>query len=261
VIRIANNENPIKQYEVAIATRNPRLRYQILKVINRLKLKYVVCSPDDSVCEYAKVIITSKNEAVSFDETPAQIIENDINDEFVIPLLLKLNDIHKPMNMVLGIDPGMRFGFAIIIDGVTVHTKRVNSPSLAADITIRWTNHIKHYFPQCQVCIRIGTGSRLYSTLYLREIMRRDNELAIELVNEQNTSRFGKSDQLSAILIAGRWGKPLGNNPDLSLKPKRGYVKSIKHLISQLTEGKRSLSTKEARSIIRGEKSLDFFLN
>jgi hypothetical protein len=261
VISIAKNGNLFKRYEVAIATRNPRLRYRILAILNRLKLKYVVCSPDDSECEISKVIITTKDEASRFDDVRVIIVENDTHDEFVLPLLMKLNGIHKPMNAVLGIDPGMRFGLALVIDGVTIHTKRVNSPHLAADITINWVQHIEYNFPPCPVRIRIGRGSRLYLILYLRDIIRRDIELAIELVDEKNTTRIGKSDQSSAILIAGRWGKPLGNNPDLSLEPKGGYIKALKRLISQLTEGKRLLSTEEARAIIRDEKPLDFFLN
>jgi hypothetical protein len=253
--------NSVTRYEVAIATRNPKLRYRILKLLNRLKIKYVVCSPDDFECEYAKVIVTTKAEASRFGENPLVLVENGTNDEFVIPLMMKLNDIRKPMNVVLGIDPGMRFGLALVIDGITVHTKRVNSPTFAAEISIRWIHQLICNSPECQLCIRVGMGSLLYSTLYLREVLRRDNELTIELVNEQNTTRIGKSDQSSAILIAGRWGKSLGSHPDLSLEPKGGYVKSLKRLISQLTEGKQSLSTEDALAIIRDEKPLDSFLS
>ena len=260
VIRIAKKTGIIVRYEVAVATRNPKLRYHILELLNKLKLKYLVCAPDDPECEYAKVVVTTKDEAARFEEYPMVIIENDTSEEYVIPLMMKLNDIRNPMNMVLGIDPGMRFGMALVVDGVTLHTKRTNSPILAAEITIRWSNYIKSNFPQCKLCIRIGTGSRLYSTLYLRNLLRRDNELSIELVNEQYTTRKGKSDQSSAIIIAGRWGKSLSQNPDLSLEPKGGYIKSLKRLISQLTEGKQSLSTDEAQSIIQDTISLEDFL-
>lgn len=261
MIRIAKSEHPFIRYEVAIATRNPRLRYRILELLKKTKLKYVVCSPDDSECEYAKVIITTKDEASRFDEPPLVIVENESSDDFIILLMIKLNDINNPMNAVLGIDPGMRFGLALVIDGTTIHTKRVNSPNIAVDLTVNWAHYIQHNFQQCQLRLRIGTGSRLYSTLYLREILRRDIELSIELVNEQNTTRIGKSDQTSAILIAGRWGKALGNSPDLSLEPKGGYIKSLKQLVSRLTEGKRSLSTEEAHSILHDDKPLDYFIN
>ena len=161
---------------------------------------------------------------------------------------------------MLGIDPGMRFGMALVIDGIVIHTKTINSPNLAVDATLDWAHYIQDNFRQCQLRLRIGAGSRLYSTLYLREILRRDTELLIELVNEQNTTRIGKSDQTSAVLIAGRWGKALGRNPDLSLEPKGGYIKSLKRLISQLTEGKRSLSTEEAHSILCDDEPLDSFI-
>jgi hypothetical protein len=165
------------------------------------------------------------------------------------------------MIAVLGIDPGMRFGMALVVDGTTIHTKSATSPNLAVDTTVCWVQYMQSNFQQCPLRLRIGSGSRLYSTLYLRELFRRNTKLAIELVNEQYTTRIGKSDQTSAIIIAGRWGKTLSKNPDLSLEPKGGYIKSLKQLVSQLTEGKRSLSTEEAHSILRDEKSIDYFIS
>ena len=97
MIRIAKNEKPIIRYDVAIATRNPRLRYQIITILNQLKLKYIVCSPDDSECEYAKVIATTEDEASKFSEPSLVIVENGTTDELIIPLMMRLNDLNKPM--------------------------------------------------------------------------------------------------------------------------------------------------------------------
>jgi hypothetical protein len=233
-----------------------------LEFLKSLNLKYVICAPDDSECEYAKVIITTEDEAQEFDETRLVTIENDTNNEFaILRLMMKLNGIHQPMNAVLGIDPGMRFGLALIVDGTAIHTKRAAFPNLAVETAINWTRYIKTDFPHCSLLIRIGTGSRLYSTLFLREILRKDDKLVIELVNEQNTTTIGKTDQSSAVLIAGRWGRHLDREPDLSLDPKRGYIGSLKRLMFQFTDGKTSLSTEEAQSIISGEKPLDYFFN
>ena len=88
MIRIANNSRPIKRYEVAVATRNPRLRYQIIELLDRLNLKYAVCAPDDSECEYAKVIVTTEDEKSGFDETSLVIVGSNTDDEMTTLLLM-----------------------------------------------------------------------------------------------------------------------------------------------------------------------------
>jgi hypothetical protein len=104
----------------------------------------------------------------------------------------------------------------------------------------------------------VGTGSKLYSALLLRAILRKDQNLTIELVNEKNTtvSSGAKSDESSAILIAGRNGR-LMTSTDTILEAKVGYIRSLKQFVSRLTRGKRVLTSDEARSILLDEIALD----
>jgi hypothetical protein len=173
----------------------------------------------------------------------------------------RLNDIRSPSFALIGIDPGMRFGVALVIDGVVTFKKSLSSPGDAARLSARLESYIAQLFPTCKTIVRVGTGSKLYSTLYLRNMNHQFPSLNVELVNEHHTTLSGgaTSDQTSAILIAGRSGRPQTEN-DSVLEPKEGYIKSLRSFVQRFTRGKRKISKDEARAILLGETSLDCIL-
>ncbi|MBY8996711.1 MAG: hypothetical protein KGD60_03180 [Candidatus Thorarchaeota archaeon] len=248
------------RWQVAIATENPRVLYLVIELLKKLDLKFVVCSPGDSRCEDAKVVITTIEDSNNHDAIV--IVDEELDPDFTsIEIMSKLNDIHSPSFAVIGIDPGMRFGVALVIDGVVTFKDSLSSPGDAARLSARLESYVTHLFPYCKTIARAGTGSKLYSTLYLRNMNHQFPGLNVELVNEHRTTLSGgvTSDQTSAILIAGRLGRPQTEN-DRVLEPKEGYIRSLKLLVQRFTRGKRDISKDEARAILLGETSLDSIL-
>jgi hypothetical protein len=248
------------RWQVAIATENPRVLYLVIELLKKLDLKFVVCSPGDSRCKNAKVVITTQEDS---NNHPALVIVNENMDpDFTsIEILSRLNDVYNPSIAVIGIDPGMRFGVALIIDGIVTFKNSLATPGAAAHLTSCLESYVNRLFPRCKIIVRTGTGSKLYSTLYLRKMNNDFPHLHVELVNEHHTTVSGgvTSDQSSAILIAGRAGRPQ-EEIDSVIEPKIGYMKSLKILVKRSTRGKRELSTDEARAILLGELSLDCIL-
>jgi len=245
------------RWQVAIATENPRVLYLVIELLKKLDLKFIVCSPGDSQCEDAKVVITTLEDSNNHDTIV--LVDETMDPEFTsIEIMSKLNDIHNPSFAVIGIDPGMRFGVALVIDGVVTYKNSTSSPGDAARLSTRLESYVTRLFSSCKTIVRAGTGSKLYSTLYLRNMNNQFPSLDIELVNEHHTTLSGgvTSDQTSAILIAGRFGRPQTEN-DRVLEPKEGYVKSLQLLVQKTTWGKIEISKDEARSILLGETSLD----
>lgn len=248
------------RWQVAIATENPRVLYLVIELLKKLDLKFVVCSPGDSRCEDAKVVITT-NEDFNQHDTIV-VVDEDLDPDFTsIEITTKLNDIHNPSFAMIGIDPGMRFGIALVIDGTVAFTCSLPSPGNAVHLSSRLDSYVSRLFPKCRTIVRVGTGSKLYATLFLREMNHKFPNLTIELVNEHHTTLSGgvTSDQTSAIIIAGRSGRSQTES-DTVLEPKVGYVKSLKLFIKRFTRGKREISTEEARSVLLGETSLDNLL-
>ncbi|MHA2058177.1 MAG: hypothetical protein ACW979_11160 [Candidatus Thorarchaeota archaeon] len=260
MISISRRTDIMLRWQVAIVTENPRVLYLVIELLKKLDLKFEVCSPGDSRCEDAKVVITTLEDSNNHDAIV--IVDEKIDPDFTsIEIMSKLNDIHNPSTAVIGIDPGMRFGVALVIDGVVTFKNSLSSPGDAARLSSRLESYVARLFPDCKTIVRAGTGSKLYSTLYLRDMNHQFPGLDVELVNEHHTTLSGgvTSDQTSAILIAGRSGRPHTEN-DRVLEPKEGYVKSLKLFVQRFTRGKREISKDEARAILLGETSLDCIL-
>jgi hypothetical protein len=127
-------------------------------------------------------------------------------------------------------------------------------------VTLHWFSITKNLFPYTPVHIRIGSGSRLYAALYLREIKRGSSKLHLELVDEHHTTIVGESDESSAALIAGRRGKS-PTNDDMILELKEGYIQALRRLVTSYTEGQIELQKQDAKFIILGNSSIDEFLD
>ncbi|MHA1944018.1 MAG: hypothetical protein ACW96M_06455 [Candidatus Thorarchaeota archaeon] len=247
---------------VAIATENPRVLYLIIELLKELGLEFVVCTTDDTRCGQAKVVITTLEDSLSRNYDSMIVVDEKLDPDLTsVEILAKLNDVHEPTLAVVGVDPGMRFGVALLMDGVVTYKNFQTSPGAAVRLTLRLKSYVKHLFPSCHVIARVGTGSKLYSTLYLRDALGQYPDLGVELVNEHHTTLSGgfTSDQTSAILIAGRVGRQL-TDTDMILEPKEGYVRSLQQFIRRFTRSKKDISKEEARSILLDKTSLDSIL-
>ena len=248
------------RWQVAIATENPKVLYLVIELLKKLDLKFVVCPPGDSRCEDAKVVVTTLSDLN--DNGTMVVVNENMDPAFTsVEIMSKLHDVFDPSLAVVGIDPGMRFGLALVMDGVVTFKSSTTTPSSAAQLTARLESYVERLFPRCRIIVRVGTGSKVYSTLYLRNMDKEYPSLAIELVNEHRTTLSGgvTSDQTSAILIAGRSGRLTETN-DRVLEPKEGYVRSLKQFVKRFTRGKIELSSEKARAILSGELSLDCVL-
>ena len=251
------------RWQVAIATENPRALYLIIELLKELGLEFVVCTTDDTRCEHAKVVITTLEDSLSRKYGLMVVVDEKFDPDLTtVEILAKLNDVHEPTLAVVGVDPGMRFGVALVMDGVVTYKNSQTSPGAAVRLTLRLKSYVKRLFPSCHVIVRVGTGSKLYSTLYLRDALGKYPDLGVELVNEHHTTLSGgvTSDQSSAILIAGRVGRQ-HTDTDMFLETKEGYVRSMQQFVRRFTRGRRDISREEARSILLNKKSLDSFLD
>jgi hypothetical protein len=246
------------KWEAAVATENPKLLYRIVQLLNELKIKYVICSPVDHRCEYAHVVITGPNDTSQEHEGKIEVTEDFDTDFTRIAIVSKLHKLQTPSKAVVGIDPGMTFGVALVIDGIPVYSNALTSPESVAVLSQTLVGYTTKLFPDSHILIRIGTGSKLYAALLLRSIMNSKIVPSIELVNEYRTTIIGgaRSDESAAILIAGRTGRSISTT-DLTVEPKEGYIRSLKRYVARLTKGKKSITSDEARKLLAGNSTLE----
>jgi hypothetical protein len=263
VISIPRRTNIMFRWQVAIATENPRVLYLLIELLKELGLEFVVCTADDTRCGNSKVVITTRKDSLKHKYDSVVYVEENLDPVYTsVEILASLNDVQEPTLAVIGVDPGMRFGVALVIDGTVTYKNSQTSPGAAVRLTLRLKSYVKRLFPTCQVVVRVGTGSKLYSTLFLRNALGHHPDLGVELVNEHRTTLSGgvTSDQTSAILIAGRVGRPHVDR-DMVLEPKEGFVRSLQQFVRRSTRGRRNISKEEARSILLDKISLDSILD
>lgn len=251
------------RWQAAIATENPRVLYLLIELLKELGLEFVVCTTDDARCENAKVVITTVEDSMSRQYDSVVTVDEKLDPVYTsMEILARLNDLHEPSIAVIGVDPGMRFGVALVIDGIVTYKNSQTSPGAAVRLTLRLKSYVRRLFPSCHVVVRVGTGSKLYSTLFLRGALDQHPDLGVELVNEHHTTLSGgvTSDQTSAILIAGRVGRQY-TEADIVLEPKEGYVRSLQQYVQRFSRGRRGISKEEARSILLNNTSLDSILD
>jgi len=246
------------KWEAAVATENPKILYRIVQILKELEIKFVICSPVDHRCAHAHVVITGPDDNSKEHNGRIEVTEDFDTDFARIEIMSKLHDLQTPSKAVVGIDPGMTFGVALVIDGAPVYSSALTSPEAVAILTQTLIDYTTTLFPDCQILIRVGTGSKLYAALLLRSIKNNKIIPSIQLVNEHKTTIIGgaKSDESAAILIAGRTGRPVSDS-DLSVEAKSGYIQSVKRYVTRLTKGKKSITSAEARALLEGDSTLE----
>jgi hypothetical protein len=155
----------------------------------------------------------------------------------------------------------MRSGLALVIDGLVISKRTLSSPLDVVNLTLRWAGYASARFPGTPLLVRIGTGSKLFSALYLREVSGRGPYI-VQLVDEHHTSiaSGAESDRSSAVLIAKRAGR-CALEQDYNMPFREGHIRTLKRLYLRLTGGRMHLSSEDARDIIEGRQTLRSLLN
>ncbi|MBS3793459.1 MAG: hypothetical protein KGY80_00985 [Candidatus Thorarchaeota archaeon] len=250
----------MEKFQVAVATRNTKTLYLSVQLLEELGLSFVICPPNDIRCASAKVVITDTDDPPCTFNPGRQVVVSGYFDRDIaaIEIMMNLFEIDAPHSLAIGVDPGLRFGLALVADGTAVYAKTLCSPGEAAKDTENWVSELASHTEFPHPIVRVGTGSRLYAALYLRELSLSENT-TVEMVDESHTTLSGASDESSAALIALRHGRD-SLESDFYLEPKRGYIRSLRHLVRSLSQGRVNLTVSQARDVLLGRARLSPFL-
>ena len=241
---------------VVVAVQSPKTRFMLIDALDALGIRFTMCELGDAICEIASVILSDHLESGTLSSRIILVRDDTDIEGALIATLVNLQGIDAPFSASLGIDPGLRFGIALVINGLLINTCNASSPGEAADVTMRWSSILRERFG-CDPIIRVGDGLRLFTILFLRALQHRSNMARIELVDEHHTTLTSgaNNDRSSAALIAQRQGHPADDLP-LTIEAKEGHIRLMKRLFGRLTGGS-SLSTEEATLLLAGDVTLD----
>lgn len=236
---------------ILVRTDDFQLAYRIMQLLRTRKINVEQYSIDQPLPEKNSIWVGSIDEVAnnSSDGRPiaADLESLDIAVEAAIFALKGSSQTHR---FILGIDTGPRPGLAWFTDGVLIDTKQTESVEECIETIESLIQH--HEFEH--LLLRMGKGSPSHRNRLANAMLARG--YAVELVNEQKTSRGVKRNQhgVSAIRIATLSGERVCE--PFELQTTEGEIREIQRRSRIKSQGRITISSELARQVALGELTL-----
>ena len=236
---------------ILVRTDDFQLAYRIMQLLRTRKINVEQYSIDQPLPEKDSIWVGSIDEVAnnSSDGRPiaADLESLDIAVEAAILALKGTSQTHR---FILGVDTGPRPGLAWFTDGVLIDTKQTESVEECIETIESLIQH--HEFEH--LLLRMGKGSPSHRNRLANAMLARG--YAVELVNEQKTSRGVKRNQhgVSAIRIATLSGERVWE--PFELQATEGEIREIQRRSRIKSQGRITISSELARQVALGELTL-----
>jgi hypothetical protein len=232
---------------IGVMTKNFRFFYELVQMLRDHKEPFVVMDFDDDIPAKVGVIITTPEEKtqVKF----KNVVVSDQADLAIEMARTRLKGRESFQTLVVGVDPGVRPGLAIIGDGRVLVAETVGSPEAVTDEIARF----RRCFSHVRLIARVGHGDRTNRNRIIRSIWNAVDD--IEVVDETNTTRNTEEpDADAAISIALGSGYRMPFPPEV--QPTPGEVRDIQRLSRIESGGRVTISADLAEAVAKGELTL-----
>jgi len=232
---------------IGIMTKNFRFFYELVQTLKQHKEPFVALDFKDDIPDTVGVIVTTREEKpqVHF----KNVVAVDQPDLALEMARSKLKGRERFQTLVVGVDPGVRPGLAIIGDGRVLVAETVGSPEAVADEIARF----RRCFYHVRLIARIGHGDRTNRNRIIRSIWNSVDD--IEVVDETSTTRNTEEpDADAAVSIALGSGYRMPFPPEV--QPTPGEVRDIQRLSRIESGGRVTISSDLAEQVAKGELTL-----
>ncbi|XVH32348.1 hypothetical protein ACNS7O_03965 [Haloferacaceae archaeon DSL9] len=235
---------------IVVATENFRLYHEAVSALRERGVSFTTIEPADDPPDRAQVVITTRED--EFDAGGRSDLELVFADsEQIRPAIETALNILRDGDgrTIVGIDPGVRPGVAVLVGGSVVAAFQV---PLADAVDLIETELADATDP----LVRIGDGARLQGAQLINDL----EGVPIELVDETGTTPYlgagarGMGDVLAAVNIAHMAGEPIDTR---EIAPTAGELQRIKDESRQRAPDNRSIDEDLARRVATGDLTVD----
>ena len=199
--------------KVAVATLDGKAYFFIVNRLREQNVPFVSLVPGDPVPAQIKVVLTTSSEEnqMFFDKILVFTSEETLDDLAIeIKRILLGKEAYE--KIIIGLDPGVATGLAIIADGNIIESENCFSPKEIIKCITKTIKNIN--FDQTGIWVKIGNGIPAYKDLLEALDQALPPQITFEVVNERGTNKPLKENKRSravrhissAIRIAGRSG-------------------------------------------------------
>jgi hypothetical protein len=233
---------------IGLLTKDFRLFHDLVETLKRRGLSFVSLSFDDPIPPTVGVVITTHGE-MSYIDFENKVACTDVGKAIAESLrILKGKDRFD--ELIVGIDPGVKPGIAVVGDGVVLETKGASSPEEVASVM----KEIVASYPASRIGLKIGHGDPTNRNRIINSLSTQKH--SIEIVDEKGTThRSDSPDQEAAIGIASMRGHPAKRR--YSIRPSAGEIKDLQNRSRIRSKGKITISKPLASQVAEGDITLD----
>jgi hypothetical protein len=237
---------------VALATRDPALYAELAGVLRERHIPTLSLLPGERVPASAAVVLTSLSEVLELSHPHIVRVPTDGDRTAIwaeVESALRAGD--RTLELIVGIDPGPRPGFAVLEGAACIAEGVLPTPEDAG----RLAAHLHRRFPGRSLRFRVGDGDRLDRDRILNALLpiRRP----VEVVDERRTTPRGHRrprDAAAARAIARGRGRVVHGRTLLTITP--GEVANLQRVSREDSGGRFTLPKSVAEGILRGEVTL-----
>jgi hypothetical protein len=243
---------PVRHRSVALVTRDPALYGELAGLLRERRWPAVSLLPGQRIPEHVAVVLTSAAEArtISHQRVLAVALDGDHRAlGAAVEHALESGDARE--EIIVGIDPGPRPGYAVWVGSSCLGEGNLDSPEAVTP----FASQLHHRFPSRHVLFRVGAGDPPDRNRIVNELLA--HHRAIEVVDERRTTPRGHRrprDAAAARSIARIPGDAVRERIPLTFTP--GEISNMQRLSRERSGGRFTIPRSSALRVLRGEVSL-----
>jgi hypothetical protein len=236
---------------VAIITEDFSLFYDLVRELKRARVSFVSLSFDDAIPSNVGIVLTTLEEAprVNFHEKLAVGKGADLQ-AIINEAKRRMRGVETYGKLIIGIDPGVRPGYAVVSAGAVLYTAQLARPE---DVT-ETTRHVLALYPAREVVVRVGHGDPTNRNRLINAIQGLG--LRIEIVDEHRTTKRTEFPDIDAAINIALLSGHTVTGP-VPVAPTIGELKNIQRKSRLASEGMVTISTHLADRVAKGQLTLE----
>ena len=232
---------------IGLMTENSRVYFEMLEALKKHDLKFVSLDFSEPIPAGVGVIITTEDEREKIDFE--KVVTYPDPEAAIARARRMLSGEKMVREIVIGIDPGIRPGFAVLADGVVLSRSLARSPESIADMV---DDVVKEY-PTTKIIVRLGNGDRTNRNRIFNSLW--DSGQMVEIVDERNTTKRSQTpDEDAAVEIAMTPGYRPSKRQET--EPCEGEIRNIQRISRLESGGTLTVSRELAKKVATGQMSL-----
>jgi hypothetical protein len=242
----------VRHRSVALVTRDPALYSELAGFLRERRLSTVSLLPGQRIPDTAAVVLTSPEEALAISHPRVLAVADGWDRRALGAAVAHALEAGRPDGeMVVGIDPGPRPGYAILSGARCLGEGVLDSPEAAGTFAVQ----LRHRFPSSHLVFRVGLGDPPRRNRIVNALLA--HHRPVELVDEHGTTPRGHRrprDPAAARSIARGVGRSVSDRLPTTFTP--GEVANLQRLSREGSAGLVTIPRTSAHRVLRGEISL-----